>query len=565
MVRILALCALLVATASSAPALILPPEGIELTQIHVQFEWEAVAGATSYQLYLVEDDGSPDPFASASPVLDLTRDAALPRHAMTSGLTFDTSYAWRARGIDGAPFAWGATRRFDIAPLPSDLPAFLVTTFGGSVQPGLTLFNARSLSGVFDDDYLLAVELDGSVVWYYQRADRITDARLLSNGRVALISAGEGLEITLNGQIAWQTPYDENLHVHHELFPMPNGDYLTLADELREVTVDFVTRTWKGDRVLVFDRGNNDILFDWNTFDCSGPPDPSPDPENPVCFSTNDIDAEEYAKPGIVGWTHGNSAVYNPDDDSIYLSFRHISRVTRLDYSTGDIVYNMGLLEVAEGVISNEVDFGDNLFSYQHAPEMLPNGNMMVYDNGNRRDGIVQTEQTGVTKAIELSFTGNPPTGASIVWEWTVPNYESRVGDADRLANGNTLVVSGLAGTIHEVSAAGAEVWRMEYDAAGEFYIYRAERIDAILLDVPGDSDSDGRADYVDNCPDHHNVDQLDSDGDGIGDLCAEALKLIPAPPALEEPIPALPSLGVVLLGCALLLCGGFHLARGQA
>ena len=59
------------------------------------------------------------------------------------------------------------------------------------------------------------------------------------------------------------------------------------------------------------------------------------------------------------------------------------AEITRIDYDTGEIVYNMGFESP-----SGEDDFGHNLFSFQHAPQMLPNGNMMVYDNGNRRDGI---------------------------------------------------------------------------------------------------------------------------------------------------------------------------------
>jgi hypothetical protein len=34
------------------------------------------------------------------------------------------------------------------------------------------------------------------------------------------------------------------------------------------------------------------------------------------------------------------------------------------------------------------------------------------------------------------------------------------------------------------------------------------------------DSDSDGIADGDDNCPDNCNTQQLDADGDGIGDVC---------------------------------------------
>jgi hypothetical protein len=180
------------------------------------------------------------------------------------------------------------------------------------------------------------------------------------------------------------------------------------------------------------------------------------------------------------------------------------------------------------------VDFGDNLFSWQHAPQLLPNGNMMVYDNGNRRDHIVHTPATGVTKAIELEFTGSPPTSTSIVWEWTLPNYQQSRGDADRLANGNTLVTSANSLELHEVDSAGSILWHVAISLGSQsFAIYRAERIGTLVADVPGDTDLDGLADYEDNCPDHANPAQLDSNSDDFGDVCALALGLpVPEPDA---------------------------------
>ena len=62
---------------------------------------------------------------------------------------------------------------------------------------------------------------------------------------------------------------------------------------------------------------------------------------------------------------------------------------------------------------------------------------MVLFDNGNRRD------VPGISKAIEIEFTGAPPTSAAITWEWTLPGYSAFLGDADRLPGGNTLVTAG--------------------------------------------------------------------------------------------------------------------------
>jgi hypothetical protein len=214
--------------------------------------------------------------------------------------------------------------------------------------------------------------------------------------------------------------------------------------------------------------------------------------------------------------------IYNSLDNSVYVSIRHLSRVIRIDYTTGNVVYQMGF--GPPSMPSGDADFGDNLFSFQHAPELLPNGNMVLFDNGNRRDHIDQTSQTGVSKAIELQFTGTPPTGASIVWEWTVPTFNGAVGDADRLPGGNTLVTAGRSAKLYEVDAAGSEVWRLELPSGVPTYsIYRAERIPALIVDVPGDTDGDGFADVIDNCSDVANPTQTDTDGDTIGNACDDS------------------------------------------
>jgi hypothetical protein len=505
--RIVAFLAVLLLPAASL-ALVLPPEQIQLTQIHVQFEWPVVVGADDHELWVVEDDGSPDPFDGAAAVVDESVGGGTPRAAVTSGLAFDKAYAWRVRGVLGSPLSWGPTHRFDILPLPASFPTFFTTFYGGAVEPGFTLINLNGFPSS-PTSFAAAITDLGEVVWYLPLASGISDFRLLDNGRLLGIF-GIGVETTLNGQIAWMSPPE--ITIHHEIFPMPNGNYMALGREYQEVTSQSVTKQWSGDRILEFDHDDNSVVWEWSTF---------------ANVSTQDYDQDlwDNSPPTSFDWTHSNAVVYNSADDSVYLSIRHLSRIVRIDYATQQIVYNMGFT-----MPSGDDDFGDNLFSFQHAPEMQPNGNMVLFDNGNRRDHIVHNNATGVTKAVELALTGNPPTSAAIVWDWTLPGYNRAKGDADRLPNGNTLLTAAKDLTVHEVNATGTEVWRVEIGLGPVSYkLYRAERVPTLLLDVPGDADADGIADYIDNCPDHPNVDQTDFNDDGFGDTCAAALG-IPVP-----------------------------------
>ena len=170
---------------------------------------------------------------------------------------------------------------------------------------------------------------------------------------------------------------------------------------------------------------------------------------------------------------------------------------------------------------SGDATFGDNLFSWQHAPELQPNGNLLIYDNGNRRDHMDQTAGSGVSKAVEVAFTGDPPSAASIVWEHTLPAYTASIGDADRQPGGTTVITVGTAGLIIEVDNAGNEVWRLDLPSgAPTWRIPRAERIPALIVDVDGDLDGDGIPNLIDLCADIADPAQLDSDGDGLSDPC---------------------------------------------
>jgi hypothetical protein len=70
---------------------------------------------------------------------------------------------------------------------------------------------------------------------------------------------------------------------------------------------------------------------------------------------------------------------------------------------------------------------------------------------------------------------------------------------------------------------------------------------------APADTDDDGVIDSQDNCPTVSNQDQLDSDGDGVGDACEEP---IPSP---EFPSQVIPVAACIAMGAFAAL---FHLQK---
>ncbi|HWP60405.1 MAG TPA: aryl-sulfate sulfotransferase [Candidatus Acidoferrales bacterium] len=136
-------------------------------------------------------------------------------------------------------------------------------------------------------------------------------------------------------------------------------------------------------------------------------------------------------------WALGNGVAELPDGD-ILASYRPISTVIRIARKTGQILWKIGSPTLAG----------------QHAPTPLENGNILIFDNGVHR----LDDPLPFSRVIEI----NPAT-KEIVWTYQdrpVTNFFTpRMGNAQRLPNGNTLINEASFGRFFEVTEAGEIVW----------------------------------------------------------------------------------------------------------
>ena len=105
-----------------------------------------------------------------------------------------------------------------------------------------------------------------------------------------------------------------------------------------------------------------------------------------------------------------------------------------------------------------------------HHPSVLPNGNLLIFDNGKRR---------GWSRVIEVE----PATG-TIVWEYRGDPPETFFsparGSAQALPNGNVLVTESARGRVFEVTRDGSIVWTFlnpDFASKGRRQIYRMYRV----------------------------------------------------------------------------------------
>ena len=453
--------------------LLTPENNSTLNYIHVLFEWEQEPGADSYQIQVSENS------AFLNFIIDVASESLI--FIDTENLEWDSQYYWRVRPNNSSD--WISTYSFTTGASMSNASVSIVD--GNATQDGITVF------GAFFDYYSSALDKHGKEVWnsgyehlvFYHANDygQWFGASYLGNVQNYLT----GVEFSKNNSIIWEEPNEE--FEHHEIIQLPNGNYLgiVLMEQLGPISpgpwmptfqnlgfvADGVTNefTWVGDKLVEWDKDTGEILWSWNTFDN---------------FSMNDYDPSGGAWQQAISslkhdWTHANAFYFNESESAIYLSSRHLSRITKIDYPSGNVVWNMGM-----NMPSGDVEFGHDLgFTFQHSLQVLENGNIVTLDNGNLSQ-IVSGTDYPTTRAIEIEVIEGEELTASIVWEHSLAEefFGNASGNAQKLYNGNYLITTiGNGANSFEYSPNYELVWESNYNLSfPSGAIYRAQRIPSL-------------------------------------------------------------------------------------
>lgn len=237
---------------------------------------------------------------------------------------------------------------------------------------------------------VLEADWNGKVLWEVRRPDHHHDGRLLKNGNVILLCKTE-LPDDVAKQVRGGRPGTERT----------NGRIQ--ADYLVELTTDGRT------------------VWEWHTWEHL-------DPAKDVITAIQDPRSD---------WTWGNAVIELPDGN-LLVSFRNISTIVKIERQTGEIAWKLGAPPL----------------SGQHAPTPLPDGHVLIFDNGPHR----LDDSLPFSRVIEV----NPATN-EIVWKYqeaALTNfYSPRLSNAQRLPNGNTLINEGMYGRFFEVTTEGEVVW----------------------------------------------------------------------------------------------------------
>jgi arylsulfate sulfotransferase len=193
--------------------------------------------------------------------------------------------------------------------------------------------------------------------------------------------------------------------------------------------------------------------------------------------------ATYYTPVGAIDWSHGNAVIQDPSDGGFVVSLRHQDALVKLDAS-GALVWILGTHDnwstTFAPYLLNPVGTPFAWQFHQHAPRLLANGHLLVFDNGNYRVSPptpLPPSSTSYSRAVEYAID---PALKEVrqVWEYDAGRtiFATATGDVDvGPTTGNVIVTFGGASRIVEVTHTVPAVVVFEMTASETFY--RSERL----------------------------------------------------------------------------------------
>ena len=309
---------------------------------------------------------------------------------------------------------------------------------------GYTLFTPQT-----DDGNVYLIDIDGAIAHRWKMPTRPgRHAVLLPNGNLgyngshpespalypmwSVWHGGAFAEVTPAGKTVWE--FQDPTH-HHDAEWLANGNLLYGAAEplpkdiAKKVAGPSSDGVIYGDVVKEVNR-KGELVWKWSAVEHL---DPAAFPINPLF--------ERVHWPLING-------LWETRQGLILMSLRTTSGIIAVDKKSGDVVY----------------DIGPEIISHQHSPVELASGNILVFDNGNYRAGVVY-----ILHAHRRNQSGHEGHRVAIFGYAPLVFYCPFMGNAQRLWNGNTHITDAASGRLFEITSKGEVVWEYVIPFFGEY------------------------------------------------------------------------------------------------
>jgi hypothetical protein len=267
--------------------------------------------------------------------------------------------------------------------------------------------------------------------WAYLQGRSWHYAEMLPNGNLVAIDKNHSiLELDWNSNLVWK--FDTK--AHHDFARLPNGHTYVVSGRKLDAPNLHPDKPLFCDTILEVTQ-EGETVWEWAAEEHL---------EELRQLTTLILPVEKFND-----WPHINTVEVLPDSPAaqhdarfaagnLLVCGRHIDTIWVIERETGAVVWAWG--------------FGELLGP--HMPTMLPDGHILVYDNGQNSS----TQTRGYSRVIEM----DPLTG-EITWQYTgtPPDsfYSSSRGSSQRMPNDNILIAESNSGRLFEVTREGRIVW----------------------------------------------------------------------------------------------------------
>ncbi len=332
-------------------------------------------------------------------------------------------------------------------------------------------FNSGPL--IFDDQ--------GQVRWYLDLSfagKMVSPFQRLKDGTILMVSRHVIYEFDMLGKPLKETKISTNYGMHHDVLELPNGNLLICVGKRNNfIKLDNKLVASDSDHIIEFDRKKSKIVREW-------------DLAKHLDVSRNDLN---FFRPR--DWLHMNGLAFDQRDNSIIVSGKNqglikISWNDNLEWimapkkswgksgregmgfetkpylltavdSKGK-PYNRAVQDGSES--SEEFDFPWGM----HSPSIMPNGNLLVFDNGTFRyfENNIHYSHAVIYKINEKDKSTEQ------IWQYGKergPEFFSLiVSDADYLANSNNVLVT--SGYLKQGTKLSAKIVEVDYETGKEVF-----------------------------------------------------------------------------------------------
>ena len=396
-----------------------PNNGDELTYIHVLFDWDQEPDAMNYNLQISTQQSFSDM------IIDIQEPTSL--YIEKENLDWDSTYYWRVRSIDDNENfgVWSEVFNFSIG--EKQFPAINASIYNENlIQDGLIAF-----SGFAPEFSSVIIDLYGNEIW---NSGDPEDFEFLINhinefGNVYGMGLynfpnNTGAKINYDLDYLWNAPTTESQYAVdiHEVKQIPNGNYMGFVPDyqlgpIAQGNWTFIYQTigyvadgitneypWIGMRIVEWDEEGNEV-WSWNPFEH---------------FTMDDHDLYGGIwwdfNAGAHDWMHSNAFHFDEEESVIYVSHRHLSRISKIAYPSGDVMWNIGMpAEYNTGNDNICTELGN---SFQHNIQLLDDGSLLFFDNGNLSEMLLDdsnpTSRIRRIRVIDDSY-------CETEWEYVLP------------------------------------------------------------------------------------------------------------------------------------------------